>query len=214
MVPGVQGVVGQVATTTRSGRCTQATKDEVAHYVDLMPDGTHRQYTSIQEAKSVITAPSGGQKLLKQGYYDITGLAWSGRGSVERVEVSVDGGRHWREARLEGPILPKALPGFTLIGFGRVMRHYCSPGSPTAPAISSPAALSWSQRAARDRSTTTTLSRRGESAATERFTMSSWVKFVMLLLTAMVSTSWVMALPEGLEALGRPATEGEVSAGY
>ena len=42
--------------------------------------------------------------------------------------------------------------------------------------------------------------------------MSSWVKFVMLLLTAMVSTSWVMALPEGLEALGRPATEGEVSA--
>ena len=42
--------------------------------------------------------------------------------------------------------------------------------------------------------------------------MSSWVKLVMLLLTAMVSTSWVMALPEGLEALGRPATEGEVSA--
>ncbi|MFL2503232.1 MAG: c-type cytochrome [Luminiphilus sp.] len=41
--------------------------------------------------------------------------------------------------------------------------------------------------------------------------MSSWVNFVMLL-TAMVSTSWVMALPEGLEALGRPATEGEVSA--
>ena len=42
--------------------------------------------------------------------------------------------------------------------------------------------------------------------------MSSWAKFVMLLLTAMVSTSWVMALPEGLEALGRPATEAEVSA--
>ncbi len=74
-----------------------ATKDEVAHYVDLMPDGTHRQYTSIQEAKSVITAPSGGQKLLTQGYYDITGLAWSGRGTVERVEVSVDGGRNWRK---------------------------------------------------------------------------------------------------------------------
>ena len=49
---------------------------------------------------------------MKQGYYDITGLAWSGRGSVERVEVSVDGGRHWREARLEGPILPKALTRF------------------------------------------------------------------------------------------------------
>jgi sulfane dehydrogenase subunit SoxC len=49
---------------------------------------------------------------LKQGYYDITGLAWSGRGTVEKVEVSVDGGRNWRAARLEGPILPKAMTRF------------------------------------------------------------------------------------------------------
>jgi sulfane dehydrogenase subunit SoxC len=113
VVPGVQGVSWvKWLRRLEVGDAPYATKDEVAHYVDLMPDGTHRQYTSIQEAKSVITAPSGGQKLLKQGYYDITGLAWSGRGTVEKVEVSVDGGRNWRSARLEGPILPKALTRF------------------------------------------------------------------------------------------------------
>ena len=113
VVPGVQGVSWvKWLRRLEVGDKPWATKDEVAHYVDLMPDGTHRQYTSIQEAKSVITAPSGGQKLLKQGYYDITGLAWSGRGTVEKVEVSVDGGRNWRPARLEGPILPKALTRF------------------------------------------------------------------------------------------------------
>jgi sulfane dehydrogenase subunit SoxC len=113
VVPGVQGVSWvKWLRRLEVGDAPYATKDEVAHYVDLMPDGTHRQYTSIQEAKSVITAPSGGQKLLKQGYYDITGLAWSGRGTVEKVEVSVDGGRNWRGARLEGPILPKALTRF------------------------------------------------------------------------------------------------------
>jgi sulfane dehydrogenase subunit SoxC len=77
------------------------TKDEALHYVDLMPDGTHRQYSSIQECKSVITAPSGGQVLLDKGFYNVTGLAWSGRGKVTRVDVSFDGGRNWRTARLE-----------------------------------------------------------------------------------------------------------------
>ena len=48
-----------------------------------MPDGLHRQYTSIQECKSVVTTPSGGQVLLDQGFYNISGLAWSGRGKVE-----------------------------------------------------------------------------------------------------------------------------------
>ena len=53
-----------------------ATKDEAVHYIDLMPNGLHRQYTSIQECKSVVTTPSGGQVLLDKGYYNITGLAW------------------------------------------------------------------------------------------------------------------------------------------
>ena len=113
VVPGVQGVSWvKWLRRLEVGDQPWAAKDEASHYVDLMPDGSHRQYTSIQEAKSVITAPSGGQKLLKKGYYCITGLAWSGRGSVSKVEVSVDGGRNWRVARLEGPVLPKALTRF------------------------------------------------------------------------------------------------------
>lgn len=113
VVPGVQGVSWvKWLRRIEVGDQPWAAKDEASHYVDLMPDGMHRQYTAIQEAKSVITNPSGGQQLLTHGYYPITGLAWSGRGTVTKVEISTDGGRNWREARLEGPILPKALTRF------------------------------------------------------------------------------------------------------
>ena len=84
------------------------------HYVDLMPDGKHRQYTSIQECKSVVTTPSGGQVLLDKGFYNITGLAWSGRGKVKKVDVSVDGGRNWRTAQLQGPVMGKCLTRFNI----------------------------------------------------------------------------------------------------
>jgi sulfane dehydrogenase subunit SoxC len=82
--------------------------------MDLLPDGQHRQYSGIQDCKSVVTTPSGGQVLLDKGFYNITGLAWSGRGKVKKVDVSVDGGRNWRSARLESPTLPKALTRFNL----------------------------------------------------------------------------------------------------
>ena len=52
--------------------------------------------------------------LLDKGFYNITGLAWSGRGKVKRVDVSVDGGRNWRTARLETPVLSKCLTRFNL----------------------------------------------------------------------------------------------------
>ena len=56
-------------------------------------------------AKSVITSPTGGQMLPGPGLYNITGLAWSGSGTVRRVEVSTDGGRTWKDAELQEPIL-------------------------------------------------------------------------------------------------------------
>ena len=70
---------------------------ETLHYVDLIPDGQQRQYTSPLDVKSVVTTPSGGQVLLDKGFYAISGLAWSGRGKVQRVDVSVNGGRHRRD---------------------------------------------------------------------------------------------------------------------
>jgi len=115
VVPGAQGVSWvKWLRRIEVGDKPYATKDESIHYVDLMPDGQHRQYTSIQEAKSVITSPSGGQKLLSKGFYNVTGLAWSGRGTVKAVDVSFDAGRNWYSAKLEGPVLPKALTRFNI----------------------------------------------------------------------------------------------------
>ncbi|MFC5499958.1 sulfite dehydrogenase [Caenimonas terrae] len=115
VVPGVQGVSWvKYLRRIELGDKPYGTKDETIHYVDLMPDGQHRQYTSIQECKSVVTTPSGGQTLLDKGFYSVTGLAWSGRGKVKRVDVSVDGGRNWRTARLESPVMSKCLTRFSL----------------------------------------------------------------------------------------------------
>jgi sulfane dehydrogenase subunit SoxC len=115
VVPGIQGVSWvKWLRRIEVGDQPWGSKDESIHYIDLMPDGLHRQYTSIQECKSVITTPSGGQVLLDKGFYNITGLAWSGRGKLSRVDVSVDGGRNWRTARLEGPVLNKCLTRFNI----------------------------------------------------------------------------------------------------
>ena len=115
VVPGVQGVSWvKYLRRCKVGDQPWGAKDEAVHYVDLMPDGTHRQYTSIQECKSVITTPSGGQVLLDKGFYNISGLAWSGRGKIRRVDVSVDGGRNWRTARLESPVMDKCLTRFNI----------------------------------------------------------------------------------------------------
>ena len=115
VAPGIQGVSWvKWLRRIEVGDQPWGTKDEVLHYVDLMPDGVLRQYTSIQECKSVITSPSGGQFLLDRGFYNVTGLAWSGRGRVKRVDVSFDGGRNWRPARLENPVLPKCLTRFNV----------------------------------------------------------------------------------------------------
>jgi sulfane dehydrogenase subunit SoxC len=115
VVPGVQGVSWvKWLRRIEVGDQPWYTREETLHYIDLMPDGRHRQFTSIQECKSVITIPSGGQTLLDKGHYNVSGLAWSGRGRIRRVDVSFDGGRNWRTARLEGPVLSKALTRFNI----------------------------------------------------------------------------------------------------
>jgi sulfane dehydrogenase subunit SoxC len=115
VVPGVQGVSWvKYLRRIEVGDQPYAAKDEAIHYMDLMPSGLHRQYSSIQECKSVVTTPSGGQVLLDKGFYNISGLAWSGRGKVKRVDISVDGGANWRTARLETPVLSKCLTRFNL----------------------------------------------------------------------------------------------------
>jgi sulfane dehydrogenase subunit SoxC len=89
-------------------------RDETSKYSDLMPDGKARIFTYQMEAKSVITFPSGGQTLPGPGLYELTGLAWSGRGLIERVEITTNGGTSWVNARLQDPRLPIAFTRFRL----------------------------------------------------------------------------------------------------
>ncbi len=88
-------------------------KDEAASYTDFMPDGRAQWFTFAMDVKSVITRPSGGQRLAATGFHEISGLAWSGRGRVTRVEVSADRGSTWQDATLSEPSLPKAFTRFT-----------------------------------------------------------------------------------------------------
>jgi sulfane dehydrogenase subunit SoxC len=81
------------------------TREETSKYTDLMPDGTARQFTFEMEAKSVITYPSPGHLLSRPGFYEVSGLAWSGRGAIRQVEVSADGGKTWKRATLQDPVL-------------------------------------------------------------------------------------------------------------
>jgi sulfane dehydrogenase subunit SoxC len=93
-------------------RASAETTWETAYYTELMRHGMARQFNLVMEAKSVITAPSGGQRLRSSGYYQITGLAWSGNGRIRSVEISTDGGGTWGRARLQEPVLPKCLTRF------------------------------------------------------------------------------------------------------
>ena len=88
-------------------------RSETARYTDPMPDGKWRQFSFEMEAKSVITSPSGGMGI-RPGEIEILGFAWSGRGKIRAVDVTTDGGRSWREATLEEPVMDKCLTRFRL----------------------------------------------------------------------------------------------------
>ena len=90
------------------------TREETSKYTDLLASGKAVQFSFEMEAKSVITSPSGEMVLDGPGFYEITGLAWSGRGAIRRVDVSVDGGTTWRRAVLQAPVLPICHTRFRL----------------------------------------------------------------------------------------------------
>jgi len=89
-------------------------REETSKYTDLMPDGSAREFTFYMEAKSIITRPSGGQRLIARGFHEISGIAWSGRGKIKRVDVSVDDGTSWQIAELQDPVMTRALTRFRL----------------------------------------------------------------------------------------------------
>jgi len=88
------------------------TREETSKYTDLLADGRARRFTWAMDAKSVITSPCPENPIEHKGHNVITGLAWSGRGRITRVDISMDGGRNWTTARLEDPVLPMCLTRF------------------------------------------------------------------------------------------------------
>lgn len=91
-------------------------REETSKYTDLMPDGRARRFTWVMDAKSVILNPCPEKPWTgqRQEYYEIEGIAWSGRGAIKRVDVSDDGGATWQTAHLKGVVLPKCLTRFSM----------------------------------------------------------------------------------------------------
>ncbi len=88
------------------------TREETSRYSEPVgEEGQIRQFSFVMDARSIITEPAY-PTTLEPGWHEIRGLAWSGRGLITRVEVSVDGGANWDGAELQAPVLPKAHARF------------------------------------------------------------------------------------------------------
>ncbi len=115
IVPGWEGVVNikWLRRLHLTSRPVMA-RNETSKYTDLLPSGKARQFSFVMDAKSLITNPSFGYQMDKPGLYQISGLAWSGRGKISKVEVSADGGKSWAESELQEPVLSKCFTRFRI----------------------------------------------------------------------------------------------------
>jgi len=87
---------------------------EARTYAQVLPNGKAYQFYFLQEVKSFISHPSPGMMLKEPGFYEISGVAYSGNGRISRVMVSADGGNSWAQAALQEPVLSKAFTRFRL----------------------------------------------------------------------------------------------------
>jgi len=88
-------------------------REETSKYTDLFENGQARRFTWEMDAKSVITNPSPQAPLTNgKGWTVLTGVAWSGRGTIPRVDVTLDGGKNWHQARMSGPSMNKSMHRF------------------------------------------------------------------------------------------------------
>lgn len=115
VLPGWEGVLNvKWLRQLEATREPVMARNETARYTELLPSGKARMFTFVMEAKSLITSPSAGMTLEDKGFYEVSGLAWSGRGRIRAVEVSADGGRSWAPAALQEPVLPACFTRFRI----------------------------------------------------------------------------------------------------
>jgi sulfane dehydrogenase subunit SoxC len=87
---------------------------EAQVYTEPLPNLKAYQFFFLSEVKSFITKPSPGLSLQQPGFCEISGLAYSGRGKITKVQVSADGGKSWADAVLQEPVLSKAFTRFRM----------------------------------------------------------------------------------------------------
>jgi sulfane dehydrogenase subunit SoxC len=87
------------------------TREETSKYTEPMADGTARIFSFLMDARSLITYPAY-PVTLSRGWVEINGIAWTGSGKIQRVDVSTDGGATWTPARLQEPVQSKAHTRF------------------------------------------------------------------------------------------------------
>ena len=88
-------------------------REETSKYTDLLANGKARRFTWTMDVKSIITNPSPQAPITTgPGPTVLSGLAWSGQGKISRVDVSIDGGKNWQTARIDGPSLSKSMHRF------------------------------------------------------------------------------------------------------
>lgn len=93
-------------------------KEETAKYTALKPSGKAIQHFYANEVNSIVTSPCPEYpwtELKKGDLVEIEGLAWSGQGAIEGVDITFDGGKNWQEASLKGLVLPKAWTRFSFM---------------------------------------------------------------------------------------------------
>lgn len=88
------------------------TRAETSEYTEPLPNETARIFSLVMDATSIITFPAHPVTLPEEGWWEISGLAWSGRGRIDRVEVTTDAGRTWQRAELDEPVLPRCHTRF------------------------------------------------------------------------------------------------------
>ena len=177
------------------------TYDDYGH---INPDPKVAALTHQIGPKSVITFPSGGQKLPGPGFYEISGLAWSGAGAIRGVEVSTDGGQSWKTAELRSPAYPNgAYPIRLPLEVGRQRVH-------ADVALHGRTGHAFSRRAPKSRNTGTSLStksgfaaptipfNRGRSPATGAFTMGLPRLFLVAAILGICQTAWAQSPTYGV----------------
>ena len=124
IVPGYTGV-NNIKYIKRLAFTAKETEAKImSHGYRISPPGGKGDPSqpSVQEmsVKSWINSPAPDASSVKAGLVQVQGVAFGGLNGIKRVEVSLDGGKTWNDARLTGPdlgryawrqfVLPARLP--------------------------------------------------------------------------------------------------------